>query len=155
MGQIVELCQQLNVPVVYATSRRRLAVLLRKKHRIGCVGIFYYDGAEVCYSISIAASCNKMCSQAHYKRLMTLVDAARLEYNDRISGLSEQFNLGQESTAESGSLLDDNSVETAQVQYSDIAETINTQCLNIEASEFIPQTLNANAAVFTPSFMSL
>lgn len=90
-------------------------------------------------------------SQAHYKRLMTLVDVARLEYNDKIF---EQFTLGQESSAESA--LDDKDsdiAETAQVQYSNTGETTNT--LNIGASEFIPQSLNANAAVFTPSFMSL
>ena len=47
VAQIVELCKELEVPAVFAMTRRRLAVLLRKKHRIGCVGIFYYDGAEV------------------------------------------------------------------------------------------------------------
>ena len=47
VAQIIELCEQLCVPAIFATSRRRLAVLLHKKHRIGCVGIFYYDGAEV------------------------------------------------------------------------------------------------------------
>lgn len=41
------LCAEQNVPVVFAMTRRRLAVLLRKKHQIGCVGIFFYDGAEV------------------------------------------------------------------------------------------------------------
>ncbi len=51
VGQIVELCDQLAVPVVFAMTRRRLAVLLKKKHRIGCVGIFYYDGAEVLYYV--------------------------------------------------------------------------------------------------------
>lgn len=103
-------------------------------------------------------------SQAHYKRLVTLVDAARLGYNDRISGLSEQFNLSHESDAESediGQVKYSDIAETAQEysditetsqEYSDIVETINTGCsLNIGASEFIPQTLNANAAVFTPS----
>lgn len=48
VGEIMALCEEQRVPVVFAMSRRRLAVLLRKKHQIGCVGIFLYDGAEVC-----------------------------------------------------------------------------------------------------------
>lgn len=47
IGQILAECTEQQVPVVFATSRRRLAVVLKKKHRIGCVGIFSYDGAEV------------------------------------------------------------------------------------------------------------
>ena len=35
------------MPVVYAMSRRKLAIVLKKKFKIGCVGIFSYDGAEV------------------------------------------------------------------------------------------------------------
>lgn len=45
--QIVALCKEQAVPTVFALSRRRLAVILKKKHKIGCVGIFSYDGAEV------------------------------------------------------------------------------------------------------------
>ena len=33
---------------MYAMSRRKLAIVLKKKFKIGCVGIFSYDGAEVC-----------------------------------------------------------------------------------------------------------
>lgn len=47
VGEILALCKEQAVPVVFAMSRRRLAVMLRKKHQIGCVGIFLYDGAEV------------------------------------------------------------------------------------------------------------
>ena len=45
--QIVALCREQAMPVVFALSRRRLAMILKKKHKIGCVGIFSYDGAEV------------------------------------------------------------------------------------------------------------
>jgi hypothetical protein len=44
-------------------SRRRLAAVLRKKFKMGCVGIFSYDGAEV-----------------HYKKLMRLVEEATEQY---------------------------------------------------------------------------
>ena len=47
--QILHCCQEQAVPTVFAASRRRLAVILKKKHKIGCVGIFFYDGAEVSY----------------------------------------------------------------------------------------------------------
>ena len=57
MEEIVELCEEFGVPVIFAMSRRRLALLLWKKHRIGCVGIFYYDGAEVGYSSCISSCC--------------------------------------------------------------------------------------------------
>lgn len=45
--QILQTCEEQGVPAVFAMSRRRLALVLRKKHKIGCVGIFLYDGAEV------------------------------------------------------------------------------------------------------------
>ena len=45
--QIVAECREQGIPTVFALSRRRLAMLLKKKHKIGCVGIFSYDGAEV------------------------------------------------------------------------------------------------------------
>lgn len=44
---IIGNCRELNIPVVYGLSRRKLAYLLRKKHKVGCLGIFSYDGAEV------------------------------------------------------------------------------------------------------------
>lgn len=47
VSQITALCHEQGVPVVFAMSRRRLAYVLKKKHNIGCVGIFSYDGAEV------------------------------------------------------------------------------------------------------------
>ena len=47
VGQIATLCGEQGVPMVFAMSRRRLAYVLKKKHNIGCVGIFSYDGAEV------------------------------------------------------------------------------------------------------------
>ena len=44
---ILSLCGERGVTVVHAMSRRRLAVILKKKFKIGCVGVFSYDGAEV------------------------------------------------------------------------------------------------------------
>ena len=50
MSAILSLCEEKEVQVVYAMSRRRLATVLKKTFKIGCVGIFSYDGAEVDYS---------------------------------------------------------------------------------------------------------
>ena len=47
MQQILELSVEQTIPCVFAMSRRRLAHVLHKAHKVGCVGIFYYDGAEV------------------------------------------------------------------------------------------------------------
>ena len=47
VSAILSLCQEKGVSVVHAMSRRRLAVVVKKKFQIGCVGIFSYDGAEV------------------------------------------------------------------------------------------------------------
>ena len=47
VSTILSLCHEREVQVVYAMSRRRLAAVLRKKFKMGCVGIFSYDGAEV------------------------------------------------------------------------------------------------------------
>lgn len=47
IGKILDLCQEHNVPSVFAMSRRRLAIVLKKSYKVGCVGIFSYDGAEV------------------------------------------------------------------------------------------------------------
>ena len=49
VGTILSLCCEKEVQVVYAMSRRRLAAVLRKRFKMGCVGIFSYDGAEVRY----------------------------------------------------------------------------------------------------------
>ena len=47
VSTILSLCREREVQVVYTMSRRRLAAVLRKKFKMGCVGIFSYDGAEV------------------------------------------------------------------------------------------------------------
>ena len=47
VSTILSLCREKEVQVMYAMSRRRLAAVLRKKFKMGCVGIFSYDGAEV------------------------------------------------------------------------------------------------------------
>ncbi len=61
VGEIMALCTEQSVAVVFAMSRRRLAVLLRKKHQIGCVGIFFYDGAEVGVGSVTADSAVRCC----------------------------------------------------------------------------------------------
>ena len=45
--KIGDQCSEQDVPLVFALNRRRMAYVLKKKHNIGCVGIFSYDGAEV------------------------------------------------------------------------------------------------------------
>jgi len=47
VDKILQACLEQGVQVVFALSRRRLATILHKKQKIGSVGIFYYDGAEV------------------------------------------------------------------------------------------------------------
>ena len=47
VDQILQLGKDQHVPIIFALSRRRLAYLLCKKQKIACVGVFYYDGAEV------------------------------------------------------------------------------------------------------------
>ena len=47
VDKIADQCSEQGVPMVFALSRRRMAYVLKKKHNIGCVGIFSYDGAEV------------------------------------------------------------------------------------------------------------
>ena len=49
--QILQLCDEQDVSTVFALSRHRLASILKKKYNVGSVGIFYYDGAEVCPSV--------------------------------------------------------------------------------------------------------
>ena len=53
--QVICQCEEQGLPIVFALSRRRLAYLLKKSHKVGCVGIFSYDGAEV--SISLYRCC--------------------------------------------------------------------------------------------------
>lgn len=45
--QILEIGREQQLPIVFAMSRRRLAFVLKKRHKVGCIGIFSYDGAEV------------------------------------------------------------------------------------------------------------
>ena len=47
IDQILCLANEQGIPIVFATSRRRLALTLKKSHKVGCVGVFSYDGAEV------------------------------------------------------------------------------------------------------------
>lgn len=49
IGQIQEICSEQQLPVVFAMSRRRLALVLKKRHKVGCIGIFSYDGADVIF----------------------------------------------------------------------------------------------------------
>lgn len=83
--------------------------------------------------------------QVHYKRLLELVSCATLAYSDKVSCLSGQYNAEQGTSPDEGSSADSASEDC---DCSDVN-------LNISASEFVPsQSLNVNAAVFTPSFMS-
>ena len=52
-------CNQQQVPVVFAMNRRRLAVVLKKKFNIGCVGVFIHAGAEV------QCMCTCTCNYVH------------------------------------------------------------------------------------------
>ena len=51
--QILDKCSEQQLPVIFALSRRRLAMVLKKCHKVGCVGIFSYDGAEVSFLYGI------------------------------------------------------------------------------------------------------
>ncbi|XP_064394353.1 selenocysteine insertion sequence-binding protein 2-like [Halichondria panicea] len=63
IAQILSLAEEQSLPTIFALSRRRLAVTLKKSHKVGCVGVFRYEGAE-----------------SHYKRLLELVENAREQY---------------------------------------------------------------------------
>lgn len=102
-----------------------------------------------------------MHAQAHYKRLMDLVSAARLEYNEKVSCLSG------ENAVSSTPPDNESSDESAADDFADFdlttlhlnATSWNTAASefvpwNIAATEFVPTTpypLNVNAAVFTPA----
>ena len=47
VDKIADQCSEQGLPMVFALSWRRMAYVLKKKHNIGCAGIFSYDGAEV------------------------------------------------------------------------------------------------------------
>ena len=47
IGQILSLAEEQGIPIIFAMSRRRLALTLKKTHKVGCVGVFRYEGAEV------------------------------------------------------------------------------------------------------------
>ena len=47
IAQILSLAEEQSLPTIFALSRRRLAVTLKKSHKVGCVGVFRYEGAEV------------------------------------------------------------------------------------------------------------
>ena len=51
--QILEIGHEQQLPIIFAMSRRRLAFVLKKRHKVGCVGIFSYDGAEVSFVIVV------------------------------------------------------------------------------------------------------
>ncbi len=83
---VISLCEEQNVPTVYALSRRRLGYVMRKSHKVGCVGIFSYDGAEVRQSCSALYAVGERfhpVMQVHYKRLLELVSEAKDQYELR------------------------------------------------------------------------
>ena len=47
LGSILNLCQENQVPVVFALKRQLLGKVLLKKVPVSIVGIFNYDGAQV------------------------------------------------------------------------------------------------------------
>ena len=91
MENIIGNCRELNIPVVYGLSRRKLAYLLKKKHKVGCLGIFSYDGAEVgCPTLHC---CHRNSGiwfffQVWYKQMMELVGKAQEEYQLKVALLS-------------------------------------------------------------------
>ena len=76
IGQILDLCLEQQISVVFAMSRRRLAFVLKKRHKVGCVGIFSYDGAEVRVNTDLAShnliSKHKLDSHQEYTHTHTL-----------------------------------------------------------------------------------
>jgi len=48
--QIIKLCTDYNITMVYALNRKKMGGILRKKVPVSIVGIFSYDGAEVSIS---------------------------------------------------------------------------------------------------------
>ena len=52
--RIIQLCNDFNIPMVYALNRRKMGGILRKKVPVSIVGIFSYDGAEVVYECHIS-----------------------------------------------------------------------------------------------------
>ena len=50
VSTVIDSAHDLDVPVVFALSRRHLAKVLKKKFNIGCVGIMSYAGAEVSHT---------------------------------------------------------------------------------------------------------
>lgn len=81
VGDIIGNSRELGIPVIYGLSRRKLAYLLKKKHKVGCLGIFSYDGAET-----------------WYKQLVELVGKAREDYQVKVALLS----VGQDVTPAEG-----------------------------------------------------
>jgi len=49
--QIIKLCNDYNITMVYALNRKKMGGILRKKVPVSIVGIFSYDGAEVSHSV--------------------------------------------------------------------------------------------------------
>ena len=47
LNTIIALCQEQNIPVVFALGRQALGKALNKKVPVSVVGVFSYDGAQV------------------------------------------------------------------------------------------------------------
>ena len=86
IAQILSLAEEQSLPTIFALSRRRLAVTLKKSHKVGYVGVFRYEGAEVSTlqryiaTPTIHVPPRPHTTQSHYKRLLELVENAREQY---------------------------------------------------------------------------
>ena len=57
LSSIIALCQENQVHLVFALKRQRLGKVLLKKVPVSIVGIFNYNGADVCKLCKVLKSC--------------------------------------------------------------------------------------------------
>eukprot|EP00743_Colponemidia_sp_Colp-15_P009150 GILK01009984.1.p1 GENE.GILK01009984.1~~GILK01009984.1.p1 ORF type:complete len:406 (-),score=71.13 GILK01009984.1:90-1208(-) len=60
IAEILQLCKERDVPVVYALSKGKLGKALGKPLRVSVIGIYNYDGAHELYKKMIDLACNKL-----------------------------------------------------------------------------------------------
>lgn len=56
LNNIIHLCQEQGVPFVFALGRKALGRACAKLVPVSCVGVFNYDGSEVC---CLAVKCSR------------------------------------------------------------------------------------------------
>ncbi|XP_065884560.1 selenocysteine insertion sequence-binding protein 2-like [Dysidea avara] len=74
--QIIKLCTDYNITMVYALNRKKMGGILRKKVPVSIVGIFSYDGAE-----------------QYYKKMVQLVSEKRELYRDKLQALLQAVTM--------------------------------------------------------------